>query len=88
MDSVMFAAYSHPCRLEQLYQYDVENIHRLYGCAMKKTPPPKCPEESIEYDVPEVAPNICNIEYDSITTFRGEIFIFKNQVSLTMIPLL
>lgn len=47
IDSVMFAAYSHPCRLEQLYKYDAENIHRLSGCAMKKTPQPKCPEETI-----------------------------------------
>lgn len=82
MDSVMFAAYSHPCRLEQLYKFDVENIHRLYGCPVKRTPPPKCPEETVGYKTPETVPNVCDIKYDSITMFRGEIFIFKNQVSL------
>ncbi|XP_055313291.1 matrix metalloproteinase-2-like [Sitodiplosis mosellana] len=79
IDSVMFAAYSHPCRLEQLYKYDVENIQWLYGCAMKKTPQPKCPKETVDYGTPEKTLDVCDIKYDSIMIFRGEIFIFKDQ---------
>lgn len=80
----MFAAYSHPCRLEQLYEYDQRNIRNLYGCEMKPTSPPKCADDNeiTDDEMPESnAFNVCNITYDSITKFRGELFIFKNQVN-------
>lgn len=81
-DSVMFAAYSNPCRLEQLYEYDLRNIQRLYGCEIKTLTPPNCPDLIVENEMPEIAINVCNTTYDSITKFRGEIFVFKNQVHL------
>lgn len=86
IDSVMFAAYSHPCRLEQLYRYDLQNIQMLYGCGIKSVPSPKCSEpmennEIIESN-PKIQLDVCNTTtYDSIMNFRGAIFIFKNQVS-------
>uniref|UniRef100_H2SNW5 Matrix metallopeptidase 14b (membrane-inserted) n=1 Tax=Takifugu rubripes TaxID=31033 RepID=H2SNW5_TAKRU len=62
---------------------DRRGIQQLYGSGSGPQPPPVTPDYGTQPtyapDKPHVGPNICDGHFDTITTLRGEMFVFKDK---------
>uniref|UniRef100_A0A8C8VIM6 Peptidase metallopeptidase domain-containing protein n=1 Tax=Pelusios castaneus TaxID=367368 RepID=A0A8C8VIM6_9SAUR len=83
-DSLMYPVYRHfDSKTFRLHQDDINGIQYLYGPSSNAPEEPTESTDSIEPIEPTkpALPNSCdpNLNFDAITTFRGEIMFFKDK---------
>lgn len=103
-NAIMFGMYFESPKYDQLTAEDIRMIEEIYGrCRQRRSLPhktsvPPCSTKTTTTVAPENSeinqllsqpkPNICNTNFDAVTMFRGQLWLFKNQVGFMYIMFL